>query len=241
VLSNYEPSFDKIQVHEGGRVDDPKDPGGRTNRGVTQRVFTQWLRARNLPNRDVWTITRTEASAICKVQYWDKCNCDSLAAGLDLSVADPAFNSGVGKGIKWRDGAMSATGETVDRIHWIAAKRLSFLHALGTWSRFGKGWAARVADIEATSLKMAVAAGHAPAIFISKAAVAARGKATRRVDFATMTGGTGAGIQAAHSGTIGSTGLIIACGVALAAAAAFAGWSAMRHNERAKALTEAAK
>ena len=68
MLANYEPSFDKIQVYEGGRVDDKRDPGGRTNRGVTQTKFSAWLKSKGLPNRDVYTITRAEASEICKAE-----------------------------------------------------------------------------------------------------------------------------------------------------------------------------
>ena len=32
-------SLDKVLVHEGGYVNHPKDPGGPTNKGVTQRVY----------------------------------------------------------------------------------------------------------------------------------------------------------------------------------------------------------
>lgn len=43
-------------MHEGGKVDHLKDPGGRTNRGITQRVYNAWWSKQNLPARDVYFI-----------------------------------------------------------------------------------------------------------------------------------------------------------------------------------------
>ena len=35
---NFERAFEKLLGHEGGFVDHPKDPGGSTRYGITQRV-----------------------------------------------------------------------------------------------------------------------------------------------------------------------------------------------------------
>lgn len=35
---NFEKAFDILLGHEGGFVDHPKDPGGATRYGITQRV-----------------------------------------------------------------------------------------------------------------------------------------------------------------------------------------------------------
>ena len=42
---NFERAFEKLLGHEGGFVDHPKDPGGSTRYGITQRVAqaTKWL------------------------------------------------------------------------------------------------------------------------------------------------------------------------------------------------------
>ena len=40
---NWDKSFDMVLVHEGGYVNDPRDPGGRTNMGVTQRAWESYL------------------------------------------------------------------------------------------------------------------------------------------------------------------------------------------------------
>ena len=35
---NFDIAFERLLGHEGGYVDHPSDPGGRTNHGVTERV-----------------------------------------------------------------------------------------------------------------------------------------------------------------------------------------------------------
>lgn len=39
---------------EGGNDDDPRDPGGRTSRGILQREYDRYRDARGLPRGDVW-------------------------------------------------------------------------------------------------------------------------------------------------------------------------------------------
>nr|AIA84894.1 DUF847 [uncultured Leptothrix sp.] len=70
-----------ILRHEGGKVDNKNDPGGRTNRGVTQRVFTAWLKGQGKSSRDVWTITEAEAISIYKAQYLAPVRYDDLPPG----------------------------------------------------------------------------------------------------------------------------------------------------------------
>ena len=39
MLKNFVTSLETVLKHEGGYVDHPKDPGGRTNMGITQAVY----------------------------------------------------------------------------------------------------------------------------------------------------------------------------------------------------------
>jgi lysozyme family protein len=48
---------------ERGLVDDPEDPGGRTNQGITQRVYDAWRRRQGLPAQDVESIADAEVKA----------------------------------------------------------------------------------------------------------------------------------------------------------------------------------
>lgn len=47
-----------VLVHEGGYVNDPRDPGGATMKGVTQRTFDGYLRRLGKPSRPVRSITQ---------------------------------------------------------------------------------------------------------------------------------------------------------------------------------------
>lgn len=168
-----------VLVYEGGKVDDPQDPGGRTNQGVTQRVFSAYLREHGMPARDVYSMTVAERDVIYRAQYWDRVRGDMLPAGVDFVIYDGAVNSGVAQSIKWAQravgvGADGVMGEiTLDAIRnhpdhdalvaAICAKRMAFLKALKTWGRFGKGWSARVANVQKNGQAMATGSvGPAP-------------------------------------------------------------------------------
>ncbi len=160
-------AYARVRAYEGGNVDDPRDPGGRTSRGVTQRVYTAWLRRQGLPNADVWTATDAQIQAIYRALYWDKAACDELPAGVDFVVFDGAVNSGVGQSVRWLqrslvgypgavDGAIGdvtlhAVGQDEDNDALIArycAARLGTLRGLKTWRTYGKGWSARIANAQ---------------------------------------------------------------------------------------------
>jgi lysozyme family protein len=145
---------------EGGDDDDPIDPGGRTRNGITQRVYTAWLRSQGRPNQDVFKMTPTERDAIYRKNYFDKVQFDDLPPGVDLVIVDGAINSGVTQSIKWVQRALGLTADgvlgvvTMQRIQdhpdhdllirGILQRREAFLRALKTFYHFGKGWMSRV-------------------------------------------------------------------------------------------------
>jgi lysozyme family protein len=85
---------------EGGFVDDPDDPGGRTNKGVTQKVYDSWRTRQGLPQRDVKVIDGEEVAAIYETDYWTPPRCDALSPPLDLAVFDTAVNMGVRRSVR---------------------------------------------------------------------------------------------------------------------------------------------
>lgn len=160
-------AYARVRVYEGGNVDDPRDPGGRTSRGVTQRVYTAWLRRQGLPSADVWTATDAQVEAIYRALYWTKAGCDELPAGVDFVVFDGAINSGVGQSVRWLQRSLSGYSGAVDgaigdvTLHAAAqdedndalvarycAARLGTLRGLKTWRTYGRGWAARIANAQ---------------------------------------------------------------------------------------------
>jgi lysozyme family protein len=91
---------------EGGFVDHPKDPGGRTNKGVTQCVYAAWRARRGLTPQDVKLITDAEVHAIYESDYWRPPRCHELPAHLDLVQFDTAVNMGVGRAVRFLQGAV---------------------------------------------------------------------------------------------------------------------------------------
>lgn len=104
----FDRALPHVLVHEGGKVDHPKDPGGRTNKGVTQRVYNAWRSKSNLPPRDVYLIADMEVAAIYRFQYWDAIMGDRLPEGVGYVVFDGAVNSGPKQSIKWLQRALSS-------------------------------------------------------------------------------------------------------------------------------------
>lgn len=239
---NFDPCLAIVLVYEGGKVNDPRDPGGRTNRGVTQRVYDDFRVLRGLPKRTVYEITNAEVNLIYRAGYWEKIKGDDLPRGLDLAVFDPAVNSGPGRALKWLSSARAKAGTVEGQINAICDTRLSFLRGLGTWSVFGKGWGSRVASVRAKALKM-VHGVNAPPI-LNRKAEAAQTKADNAGKAAGGSIATGAGGSLVHPAATGTDPniwliggvLLIAAGVAL-----YFWWRSNVHHYQAEAFREEAK
>lgn len=157
---NYAQALKQVLKYEGGYVDHPKDPGGPTNKGITQAVYDAWQKSQDLPTQSVRNISDATVAAIYKQQYWDRINGDNLPAGVDFAVFDFAVNSGVSRAAKTLQAVVGVTQDGVIGPATIQAtktyvamtvtnKRLAFMQSLSIWSTFGKGWAARIADVKA--------------------------------------------------------------------------------------------
>ena len=169
VVDRFHDALARILVHEGGKVDHPKDPGGRTNKGITQRVYNAWRTKSYLPLRDVYQISDMEVTAIYRFQYWDSINGDQLPPGVGYVVLDGAVNSGPKQSAKWLQRALgfdksqvdgmigsvtlNATQQASDHDALIARiidRREVFLRALKTFATFGKGWMRRIKNVKET-------------------------------------------------------------------------------------------
>jgi hypothetical protein len=79
---------DLINNWEGGYVNDPQDPGGETNMGISKRSY---------PNEDIKNLTRDEAIAIYYRDFWQLYDLDKIG---DLQMRAKVFNMGVLMGQK---------------------------------------------------------------------------------------------------------------------------------------------
>lgn len=91
---------------EGGFVDDPSDPGGRTNHGITQKVYDQWRDKTGATRRDVKLIDDGEVRTIYESEYWLGAGCNFLNQQLGTVQFDTAVNMGVGRAIRFLQAAV---------------------------------------------------------------------------------------------------------------------------------------
>lgn len=88
----------EILKHEGGKVDHPSDPGGKTNKGITQGTYNAYLKSKKQKSKDVFTITDNEVSAIYYERYYIASGADKIKAdNLAFIHFDTAVNFGVGR------------------------------------------------------------------------------------------------------------------------------------------------
>jgi lysozyme family protein len=133
---------------EGGLVDNPTDPGGLTQYGISQRAY---------PQLDIRNLTQAQAAELYHSDYWEKIHGDELPDEVSFALLDYAVNSGVGGAIR---GLQRAIGAQVDGtmgsqtlrlarvptavVPALSTERILMLAKLPTFEYFGKGWLARV-------------------------------------------------------------------------------------------------
>ena len=93
-------ALDFTLQREGGYVNNPRDRGGATNYGITQRTYDSWQISHGEQRKDVRYIDMETVSAIYEHDYWNAAHCDSMPDKLGIVVFDTAVNSGVSHAIK---------------------------------------------------------------------------------------------------------------------------------------------
>ena len=145
-------------AREGGKVDDPSDPGGRTNLGITQRVWADWRESYDpdLPV-DVWDATGEQVGPLYESVYWRGAGCDHLPEGPALALFDSAVNLGVNEALAlWH----RVNGD-VNAFLWA---RLGFYTDLARSKpelvKFLPGWCRRVLLLRDATLKVSTSSSE---------------------------------------------------------------------------------
>lgn len=156
---NFDAAMRWIGLSEGGYVNHPDDPGGATDRGITQRTFDAWNHAKGLPQKPVKGISKATAEQILAEQYFAPVWFDKLPDGLDYAMADYSVNSGPARAVKELqrilgvsvDGVMGneTFGAVMDHdadrlIEALCRARMDFMRDLAHWPTFKVGWTRRV-------------------------------------------------------------------------------------------------
>jgi lysozyme family protein len=150
--NNFNDCLSRLLKDEGGYSNDPRDPGGPTNFGITLTDYKLYIN-KNGTAADVKKMTVAQATTIYKEKYWDALNCDTLSSGVDYAVFDYGVNSGLAR--PRNDLKKFANLKGTALIDAICDERMAFLKALPTFSVFGRGWTRRVAGVRAYSKQLA--------------------------------------------------------------------------------------
>ena len=153
----YPQAISQIFESEGGYTNNPKDPGGPTDWGITLHDAQQFWNV-NATAEDVKNMPKSVAESIYEQHYAVPVRYDDLPAGVDYTVLDYAVNSGVSRAIKVLQETVGVTADgqlgpvtlqavlakdPVTTINQIWLERLQFDKSLPTWDTFGAGWTTR--------------------------------------------------------------------------------------------------
>ena len=91
---NFNETMDIMFKVEGGKTDEDSDRGGRTNLGITQRTYNEWLKKNKMKPSDVFNISKSTAYKIYKEGYWNVIKGDKLPHNLAKAIMSMALTDG---------------------------------------------------------------------------------------------------------------------------------------------------
>ena len=165
---NFDKCMSMLLKHEGGYVNHPADPGGMTNLGITKRTYDEF-HGTDIDEEGMRNLKKSDVEPIYRQNYWNRCRCQDLPAGIDWAVFDFAVNAGTGRAAKTlqraveveQDGSigpltlMRVKHHEVDNIiNRIATYREQFYRSLSTFDTFGKGWIRRNDETREQAISM---------------------------------------------------------------------------------------
>ena len=164
-LAAFEQALAHVLEMEGGYTDDPQDPGGATNFGITIGDFARATKVTlNAANRAQMKrrLRRISPSLVRQIyleRYWRRASCPALSPALAMMHFDCAVNQGVWRAIRF---LQKAAGAEVDGeigpetlaavgaapieqlLRDYADLRRRHYRSLPHFKRFGRGWLRRL-------------------------------------------------------------------------------------------------
>ena len=129
--SNFERAFENTIMIEGGFSNHPKDKGGKTKYGVTNKTYKEAVRRGIVKKRllGVKGISKQDSKDIYKAMYWDELNLDKVE---HFRIAEEIFDTGVNCGIRKAarivQRALQAEGEQLIRDGIIGPMTLRYIN-----------------------------------------------------------------------------------------------------------------
>jgi lysozyme family protein len=165
---NFKECLDLVLKSEGGYVNNPADPGGMTNLGVTKRVWEEFT-GHGADEKEMRSLTPEKVAPLYEQKYWRPCYGEVLPRGLDFVVFSMGVNAGPGRSVKLFQSAIGCVPDgvigpatrglilgsnTATLVAKFSEARREYYKSLKTFPVFGKGWLARVDREEKEALQM---------------------------------------------------------------------------------------
>lgn len=167
--ANWPNCLQAILDFEGGFVNNPADPGGATNLGITLATLKSYNPADTTDDLKALTRTSPIVSFIYSTGYWRPVRGDDLPSGVDLIVFDASVNQGPRTAARTLQKAVGVTADGIigpatltavgcfaapTLIDAIATAREAEYRADAGFATFGKGWLARLDHCQALAVSM---------------------------------------------------------------------------------------
>lgn len=142
-------ALELVLRHEGGLVDDPRDPGGLTQFGISQRAY---------PNVDIRALTKLKAGEIYHADYWLPIRGDELPEAVAIVLFDMAVNMGRDRAVRLLQRALNIPQDGLLGPRTIAAcingsrravalnltaERVIAYTGMRGFDTYGRGWLRR--------------------------------------------------------------------------------------------------
>jgi lysozyme family protein len=164
-----------LYTAEGGFSNDPRDPGGMTNLGVTAREWAAWkgIPLSLVSAKMMQGLTQADTDPLYRQRYWNMVDGDFLPAGVDALLMHFEVNAGAVAATELQalvavkqDGVIGPrtlaalatyTGYvgTKTALQAIGNAQAAHYRTLAQFSIYGKGWLNRVNSFLALAFQMA--------------------------------------------------------------------------------------
>ena len=129
-MNNFKEALQFTLKWEGGYSNDPNDPGGETNFGISKRSY---------PELDISKLTIKQAEDIYYQNYWLKAGCEKLPFPLSICVFDTAVNMGRKRAKEFLDNCLGWEDYLLLRLYTYSKFKQAKLYF--------RGWANRTLDL----------------------------------------------------------------------------------------------
>lgn len=151
-MNAFDTAFDRLIGNEGGYVNNPHDPGGETQWGISKASY---------PSVNIRALTRDDAKLIYLRDFWTRIHADTMHPAVAFQAFDFAVNSGIETAVRYLQKALRvaddghwgpitqkavASTDLDDTLMRFNAYRLMYMTRLSGWPNFGRGWARRIAQ-----------------------------------------------------------------------------------------------